>query len=123
MLRRPPGATRTDQLFPSTTLVRSIVMGYFPCPVPKASLANETTVTQSKQIELDRLAEEFRAMHASRQELVLRWQDAIERSAEHTSELQSLMPISYAVSCLKKKSHILTTITHSPPIYILLHEQ
>src|SRR3546814_9122523 len=85
MIRRPPRSTRTDTLFPYTTLFRSALMcppsvaaSPFPAPsltvshvcfTPAASVCNERT-----------------------------------RSEEHTSELQSLMRISYAVFCLKKKN-------------------
>src|SRR3546814_5620139 len=74
MIRRPPRSTRTDTLFPYTTLFRSEVrelaerLGFAPVPLGK-------------------LAE-----------------GGANRSEEHTSELQSLMRISYAVFCLKKKN-------------------
>src|SRR3546814_4040017 len=73
MIRRPPRSTRTDTLFPYTTLFRS----------------------RWRRREIERLDFVFMSGHP----------DAIEdrRSEEHTSELQSLMRISYAVFCLKKK--------------------
>src|SRR3546814_4327040 len=88
MIRRPPRSTRTDTLFPYTTLFRSIKnavrtrggsIAYgsnilAACPLVEA-LENYGTAVQS-------------------------------RSEEHTSELQSLMRISYAVFCLKKKKQI-----------------
>src|SRR3546814_12222594 len=74
MIRRPPRSTRTDTLFPYTTLFRSRQrMAKF---LPRSS-----SRWASKSAELL----------------------SIERSEEHTSELQSLMRISYAVFCLKKK--------------------
>src|SRR3546814_13568049 len=73
MIRRPPRSTRTDTLFPYTTLFRSDI------------LANNT----------DEGASQTAGMQ------VLTWK--VSRSEEHTSELQSLMRISYAVFCLKKK--------------------
>src|SRR3546814_4149692 len=83
MIRRPPRSTRTDTLFPYTTLFRS-----------------------SRQIEHD-----FLAAAADRVDADLAV-DALDlatgdigRSEEHTSELQSLMRISYAVFCLKKKKN------------------
>src|SRR3546814_9440217 len=89
MIRRPPRSTRTDTLFPYTTLFRS--------------LGNEGSGGA-----LDGVAAGLAAPLAAREvvlELVLR--QALgrggERSEEHTSELQSLMRISYAVFCLKKK--------------------
>src|SRR3546814_1546469 len=79
MIRRPPRSTRTDTLFPYTTLFRS---EYSRSPPHAQSLAgiswrrpSSTTVS-------------VKPLH---------------RSEEHTSELQSLMRISYAVFCLKKK--------------------
>src|SRR3546814_11945596 len=83
MIRRPPRSTRTDTLFPYTTLFRS----QFARAGHHAELARSLLATG-------------RAYHcyASPAELE-------ERSEEHTSELQSLMRISYAVFCLKKKSN------------------
>src|SRR3546814_2837719 len=77
MIRRPPRSTRTDTLFPYTTLFRSL---------EPANPAYETRIFGP-----DRVA------HTDVQRLRL-------RSEEHTSELQSLMRISYAVFCLKKKT-------------------
>src|SRR3546814_15628883 len=89
MIRRPPRSTRTDTLFPYTTLFRSL---------------QESIATG------DPYAMEYRIDHpergvrwiAGRGDWDVRSDDAI-RSEEHTSELQSLMRISYAVFCLKKK--------------------
>src|SRR3546814_3851872 len=78
MIRRPPRSTRTDTLFPYTTLFRS-PGERFMCSVGKA------TAMSSAQ--------------------------CFDRSEEHTSELQSLMRISYAVFCLKKKNKIITYTT------------
>src|SRR3546814_8357637 len=80
MIRRPPRSTRTDTLFPYTTLFRSA--GYpalFP-PVGRGA---------QRHRQHDRHGAEAG--------------DRAGRSEEHTSELQSLMRISYAVFCLKKK--------------------
>src|SRR3546814_9590590 len=84
MIRRPPRSTRTDTLFPYTTLFRS--------PAEPLDGAISTVSCHS------------------------RWRVAVPsgrtrcRSEEHTSELQSLMRISYAVFCLKKKKHTITFI-------------
>src|SRR3546814_8078884 len=86
MIRRPPRSTRTDTLFPYTTLFRS-----------------RRRVQADRQIGPLERAERspregqgrFRRRHAARPD---------GRSEEHTSELQSLMRISYAVFCLKKKN-------------------
>src|SRR3546814_18332431 len=81
MIRRPPRSTRTDTLFPSTTLFRAAVFG-------------EQHVADL--LGLDRIADHQR--HDVRRRSHHR-----QRSEEHTSELQSLMRISYAVFCLTKK--------------------
>src|SRR3546814_1763446 len=79
MIRRPPRSTRTDTLFPYTTLFRS--------HHPKTSVSIIGGDTARKKIlRIDGDPE-----------------DLSKRSEEHTSELQSLMRISYAVFCLKKK--------------------
>src|SRR3546814_2562149 len=89
MIRRPPRSTRTDTLFPYTTLFRS------QCNV--VSVAFNFTHTQ---ISLNaNLLFRVVSLHG-RVNLRL---GLFVRSEEHTSELQSLMRISYAVFCLKKK--------------------
>src|SRR3546814_3839254 len=90
MIRRPPRSTRTDTLFPYTTLFRS----------PAAESGH------------GRLQRQPRGQPTATQFLLCAVQRG--RSEEHTSELQSLMRISYAVFCLKKK----TTITHSIKVYL-----
>src|SRR3546814_6738449 len=80
MIRRPPRSTRTDTLFPYTTLFRSVVV----VPVDQALPIKD--------------AVSFEAAAA----IPVNYLTA--RSEEHTSELQSLMRISYAVFCLKKKT-------------------
>src|SRR3546814_11818535 len=84
MIRRPPRSTRTDTLFPYTTLFRSL-----PC---SAASAPGWPTTQAKRCKHTR-HECFHAFTC--------WLH--HRSEEHTSELQSLMRSSYAVFCLKKK--------------------
>src|SRR3546814_8119363 len=136
MLRRPPRSTRTDTLFPYTTLCRSrferrrdhlpMEIGNSVRRLYRAELCRTVAgkivriwMFGSKRIFLDPgeaialcvgqiclrrrivrgAADEqrpARLVHAGR---------VCERSAEHTSELQSLMRISYAVLCLKKKNH------------------
>src|SRR3546814_4578517 len=91
MIRRPPRSTRTDTLFPYTTLFRSGAAGAAAGENP---LGEPLILAPLLQL-LDRL-----------RPVLLQ-----ERSEEHTSELQSLMRISYAVFCLKKKirTHNYTT--------------
>src|SRR3546814_17230302 len=92
MLRRPPISTRTDTLFPYTTLFRS---ASYPervfAAVPIASAARHS-------------AQNIAFHEVGRQAIYSDpdWREG-GRSEEHTSELQSLMRISYAVFCLKKK--------------------
>src|SRR3546814_1800747 len=83
MIRRPPRSTRTDTLFPYTTLFRS--------PMVKVLISDELSpaavdIFKSRGVEVD-----------------IKTGLKPDRSEEHTSELQSLMRISYAVFCLKKK--------------------
>src|SRR3546814_8741930 len=92
MIRQPPRSTRTDTLFPYTTLFRSKRIG---------SLQNSAPGRSSRKT---RRAKQFRD---TLQESASRTQQPKYlglRSEEHTSELQSLMRISYAVFCLKKKT-------------------
>src|SRR3546814_11408526 len=77
MILRPPRSTRTDTLFPYTTLFRSLAPGF-----------RRGARSRRRHRVAARLGPRLRA-HG--------------RSEEHTSELQSLMRISYAVFCLKKK--------------------
>src|SRR3546814_3979656 len=92
MIRRPPRSTRTDTLFPYTTLFRSDQDG--------ASLAHRRT-------------------HRERHERGSGPAGAgrAQRSEEHTSELQSLMRISYAVFCLKKKTTLRRITLADQPDY------
>src|SRR3546814_1094702 len=96
MIRRPPRSTRTDTLFPYTTLFRSDPR---PRVRPSPSRASSPARAPRRQAQFEDDAPQG-------------------RSEEHTSELQSLMRISYAVFCLKKKNnhkkHTQQTIhTHS----------
>src|SRR3546814_4536478 len=110
MIRRPPRSTRTDTLFPYTTLFRSNERGRI-CQA-KAGI--------ERNMAFPRLS---RCFH-----LILKLVLSI-RSEEHTSELQSLMRISYAVFCLKKKKEqsITRTVTHHihhiPTNINILHHQ
>src|SRR3546814_10431708 len=90
MIRRPPRSTRTDTLFPYTTLFRSSGSGGRLSRPPATSA-----------VALD---QNWGAGGRNASYLTLEVRGA--RSEEHTSELQSLMRISYAVFCLKKKNTI-----------------
>src|SRR3546814_5189883 len=88
MIRRPPRSTRTDTLFPYTTLFRS---------------RDRRAQGQSRQ-RLFQEAEEFSAGSEGPESAIAIACFVPRRSEEHTSELQSLMRISYAVLCLKQKN-------------------
>src|SRR3546814_13530151 len=90
MIRRPPRSTRTDTLFPYTTLFRS----GSDCH-PYAVSGRRRAVGASSHY--------FHGLHDALHRLCASIQA---RSEEHTSELQSLMRISYAVFCLKKKKKL-----------------
>src|SRR3546814_4300699 len=106
MIRRPPRSTRTYTLFPYTTLFRS-------------DLARDTKVTDIPFELWDKtMAINLRAYFAGCRfaipHMVRGGGGAIvNRSEEHTSELQSLMRISYAVFCLKKKTLLLHILQNS----------
>src|SRR3546814_2274494 len=98
MIRRPPRSTRTDTLFPYTTLFRSAAVPNpdsdgraIPCRChrSRASRPSRTRGADRDQ----KVPRHGASLHAE-----------MSRSEEHTSELQSLMRISYAVFCLKKKT-------------------
>src|SRR3546814_1225809 len=105
MIRRPPISTRTDTLFPYTTLFRSRVLG---------RLAIDRVTHHQRRLgginHVDRLARlrsaylGDRARRRARELVDVLACARTNRSEEHTSELQSLMRISYAVFCLKKKN-------------------
>src|SRR3546814_5663425 len=110
MIRRPPRSTRTDTLFPYTTLFRSRRAGLDLGPrdlrvaAPAGAPLGHEVVDAADAVLVARIP-------------------VLHRSEEHTSELQSLMRISYAVFCLKKKknqkhedektTHATSSITHT----------
>src|SRR3546814_3624511 len=104
MIQRPPISTRTDTLFPYTTLFRS---GDFTGMIGDPSGKNTTRKALTRE-DVARNAETyteqvFKVLDRERTELRFNSEWFDRRSEEHTSELQSLMRISYAVFCLKKK--------------------
>src|SRR3546814_4435071 len=105
MIRRPPRSTRTDTLFPYTTLFRSSVARCSrprrrPAATPRSDRRRSPRPTGNRRGK--RSASFFVLGFLVRRRVGRRG----ERSEEHTSELQSLMRISYAVFCLKKKKQI-----------------
>src|SRR3546814_4913574 len=98
MILRPPGSTRTDTLLPYTTLFRSRVAVSIKNLPPQAILGSSLALTLvSSSVFMPQA-------HAQN--------TTDNRSEEHTSELQSLMRISYAVFCLKKKTSITYTLQY-----------
>src|SRR3546814_14498335 len=100
MIRRPPRSTRTDTLFPYTTLFRSggaeaareTLKDWWLAHWPALERAIGAAAVQSWLLPLVPASDDGRRLTL--------------RSEEHTSELQSLMRISYAVFCLKKKNRM-----------------
>src|SRR3546814_1109033 len=110
MIRRPPRSTRTDTLFPYTPLFRS-AQGVERRFVPDLDAARKVDYLRVANPLFGELLDEGIAVEHRDGDAVgqvqLRRRDAprLVRSEEHTSELQSLMRISYAVFCLKKKTN------------------
>src|SRR3546814_19727084 len=103
MIRRPPRSTRTDTLFPYTTLFRSL----------QWRRSGERGRTDGRPDGGGQCRAGVQLHQAARVQILTGHDPAIrrrgQRSEEHTSELQSLMRISYAVFCLKKKNKKKTT--------------
>src|SRR3546814_10545141 len=109
MIRRPPRSTRTDTLCPYTTLFRSITIGG-----QGLTIASDEGLTDAGlKIRTLRLPDVFQDHDKPEAQYAEAHLDAEGRSEEHTSELQSLMRNSYAVFCLKKKTHRKTTQKHT----------
>src|SRR3546814_8995303 len=116
MIRRPPRSTRTDTLCPYTTLFRSSLLRDPRSMIPARSLcpnqnrqmalfAHIATPTETQlDFSQDALSHCLETAFLYLRALAGRLFPAFSRSEEHTSELQSLMRISYAVFCLKKKT-------------------
>src|SRR3546814_2845667 len=103
MIRRPPRSTRTDTLFPYTPLFRSWRAGNQPWTLQAAVRHSDRHAQRRPQAGIA-------FGHAAPTAIIIWSKIMTNRSEEHTSELQSLMRISYAVFCLqKKKKHTITT--------------
>src|SRR3546814_4262919 len=110
MIRPPPRSTRTDTLFPYTTLFRSgvvrythyslLVFGYNRILIVSWLRAQVTLLHAQQAGEMITLLGAYPSLAIG---------PLLDRSEEHTSELQSLMRISYAVFCLKKKNELYDT--------------
>src|SRR3546814_7895182 len=105
MIRRPPRSTRTDTLFPYTTLFRSAPTKVRQAVFPMRIYGSCTASVVRDCYPIGRLCSCFpKKTRKSVQRRVMAMHKHKRRSEEHTSELQSLMRISYAVFCLKKKN-------------------
>src|SRR3546814_7825115 len=103
MIRRPPRSTRTDTLFPYTTLFRSVAHGHGADH--DAVVLDQHRGGPCLLHRCDRLTQ-FAGLDPARSAQAGRLAVDGPRSEEHTSELQSLMRIWYAVFCLKKKKKL-----------------
>src|SRR3546814_9230688 len=101
MIRRPPRSTRTDTLFPYTTLFRSslAITAVSGDAMRVAGISNINTLAAS--VPNLQMSQSYGAANVTLRGIGFLVNN-IGRSEEHTSELQSLMRISYAVFCLKK---------------------
>src|SRR3546814_3670578 len=107
MVRLPPRSTRTDTLFPYTTLFRSPP----PPSTPIAAAERAWTAAPGAGAAWTAARTAVAPGAATREMVAVR-----RRSEEHTSELQSLMRISYAVFCLKKKKNYNTKVVLRTPL-------
>src|SRR3546814_3015919 len=113
MLRRPPRSTRTDTLFPYTTLFRSdrgdvglVLVGQVRRDLHqqrRRRLRQRSHHAAEQLLELGAALQSAQARRVGRGDVDHQLVGHLGRSEERTSELQSLMRISYAVFCLKKK--------------------
>src|SRR3546814_3326152 len=111
MIRRPPRSTRTDTLFPYTTLFRSATTQKAPTELFIRKFAKVYTPIVVLLATLITLVPAlFVTDYVFNDWLYRALVFLVIRSEEHTSELQSLMRISYAVFCLKQKKYITTII-------------
>src|SRR3546814_14944596 len=100
MIRRPPRSTRTDTLFPYTTLFRSELHARKRDAKAQVHAGSESQALP----QIFSFGVEVTRTFKDRLIVVARRKQDQQRSEEHTSELQSLMRISYAVFCLKKQN-------------------
>src|SRR3546814_9112617 len=111
MIRRPPRSTRTDTLFPYTTLFRSL---HHRERRRRRRCQQTTTTHHLHHHHSNPQPRTHRHPHPMQHHLMTTEPHPTHhRSEEHTSELQSLMRISYAVFCLTKKKHTITTNLHT----------
>src|SRR3546814_5345566 len=117
MLRRPPRSTRTDTLFPYTTLSDLVDLRRLLGAQHRSVLTDHLVERRDSARALIRPCRRGESEEHCRDD-----ENDAHRSEEHTSELQSLMRISYAVFCLKKQTQR-TDSRHSLKRYRLLSRQ
>src|SRR3546814_10023048 len=99
MSRRPPRSTRTDTLFPYTTLFRSTTRAHAASEIAEGGAYPEAEFAfTERNMPVRKVGDSLPVTDEQLEDVPF-----MGRSEEHTSELQSLMRISYAVFCLKKK--------------------
>src|SRR3546814_12415617 len=98
MIRRPPRSTRTDTLFPYTTLFRSDLVAELGRTVQSLDVPAKMLARHIDPGHLAIMVDHRAVMRCN--DVILFVEAGVGRSEEHTSELQSLMRISYAVFCL-----------------------
>src|SRR3546814_12758671 len=103
MVRRPPRSTRTDTLFPYTTLFRSFGASFRLAQCGKNYVGKVPQSTYCLRFDVSDVDVTKTSADDPGFDTTMSAGDKNTRSEEHTSELQSLMRISYAVFCLKKK--------------------
>src|SRR3546814_10757625 len=103
-IRRPPRSTRTDTLFPYPTLFRSCAGPLAASRRPLPAAAAVPADGPERRLPHRRPVQPVRVLRGAAGGVVRTGAAWFGRSEEHTSELQSLMRISYAVFCLKKKN-------------------
>src|SRR3546814_4723938 len=112
MIRRPPRSTRTDTLFPYTTLFRSWILNTKPLSFGSAGSTMRVVVSRGRG---DGAWRTKKSRSSCTPKLFTA--EPKNRPEEHTSELQSLMRNSYAAFCLKKKTTYIHVTSYAQHIY------
>src|SRR3546814_6066245 len=122
MIRRPPRSTRTDTLFPYTTLFRSLSHALMARSRTSTTSGNRCMASLNESPHIANSMSIWKPLRPVAVKSVGNG-PTTKRSEEHTSELQSLMRISYAVFCLKKKKtkqkkpYVLHTFPNKTNVY------
>src|SRR3546814_1307512 len=123
MIRRPPRSTRTDTLFPYTTLFRSAPHPYDPGDnMTRQFTSDSPSFDEIRALRKPRTETVWVPLDTDLMERIETLEKQIRRSEEHTSELQSLMRTSYAVFCLKKTTQLTTRDILTPHMHTQQHK-